>query len=236
MNQRAVLQKNSYPFNIYALHGFLGAPSDWNFLNVPIHAVDLFTFPSEGLQEFATQFNQKVMGPDNVLIGYSMGGRLCLHVLTENSSKWKAAIIVSAHPGLQKDLRKTRLDADLAWFKRFCEEDFHVVMKEWNQQSPFLKSSFKIQSHPYSKEMFLQSLQNWSLGNQEDLREAIFKLKQPILWVVGEYDQKYVDLCSTIKFSHPKSKIWIAANSSHRVPWEIKKKFEEEIKLFLEGL
>jgi len=233
MKLQTVLQKNFYPFNIYALHGFLGNSSHWDSFRLPLKAIDIFDIPENSMNAWARAFNQRITTTNNILLGYSMGGRLSLHALINNPKQWKAAILVSTHPGLQMEKRE-RLEKDAIWLKRFSEEDFESVIQDWNQQPIFSTSTF-VPKH-YSKEKLVKSLHHWSLGNQEDLREAISRLKVPILWIVGARDQKYVDLSKTITLSHPQSKIWIAANAAHRVPWEVKKEFETEVNIFLKGV
>ncbi len=229
--------------SIYAIHGFLGKTSDWDpFLNLSLIPVDPFkcSYPST-LWEFAAEFNNSITSnPHNILLGYSMGGRLALHALLHHQEKWKAAVIISTNPGLQRELEaKERLDKDLALLDRFLHQNFDHVMDEWNCQDLFKEdaaSSFHRKKEDYTKEILSQSLKTWSLGSQDDLRESLSKLAMPILWIVGGNDKKYLDIAINLKFSNPKSRIWIAPNVSHRVPWALKKEFQEQVKTYIEGL
>ncbi|HRD55760.1 MAG TPA: alpha/beta fold hydrolase [Parachlamydiaceae bacterium] len=224
---------------LVALHGFLGKNSDWDVLSsLFIYPIDPFMFSRHGflsLNEFGKQLNTHLEGK-NILLGYSMGGRLGLHALLDDPKKWKAAIIISTHPGLDEDEKKTRIKSDSQLLREF-EEDFDASLKKWNEmplfsnQSTFLR---KAQDHPPFH--LKQSLKFWSLGNQQDLKPAIKNLDLPIFWIVGEHDEKFKHLAKTMQFSHPKSKIWIAENCFHRVAWEVPKACEKEIKQFLEGL
>ena len=88
---------------IYALHGFLGLPSDWAEFN-GLEGVSLFDTrlpaPSAGLTQWGKAFNA-FAEPGSLLLGYSLGGRLALHALCDNPGRWQGAILISAHPGLR---------------------------------------------------------------------------------------------------------------------------------------
>lgn len=226
----------------YALHGFLGASTDWerfNF-NTSLTAPNLF-YSKEILNfsEFASDFNKNIVDNDqeNILLGYSMGGRLALRTLIDSPANWKAAIIVSAHSGLTTENEKQeRLKNDEKWLQKFQTEDFDSVLSEWNAQPIFNRDSpLKLQKGGYTNQMLKQCLDGWSLGRQDNLNKAIAKLPMPILWIVGEKDLKFTDLALKLTFSNPKSRVWIAKNCSHRVAWE-SVEFEKQVNLFLEGL
>lgn len=227
---------------IYALHGFLGTSTDWERFNFNTFLIAPNLFYSKKMlnfSEFASNFNKNIVDNDqeNILLGYSMGGRLALHSLIDSPDNWKAAIIVSAHPGLNTENEKQeRLTNDKKWLQKFQTENFDTVMSEWNAQLNFNKDKpLNLRQGDYTNQMLEQCLDSWSLGLQDDLNEAISKLRMPILWIVGEKDLKFTDLALKLTFSNPKSRVWIAKNCSHRVAWE-SVEFEKQVNLFLEGL
>jgi pimeloyl-ACP methyl ester carboxylesterase len=113
---------------IWALHGFLGEGSDWDFLRQPLRAIgcelhapslfaasaaeeDLRIDPAgESLVVWTRRFIQYVAARDSspVILGYSLGGRLALHLLAERSSTFKAGIIVSAGLGIEGEGERRR--------------------------------------------------------------------------------------------------------------------------------
>lgn len=212
---------------IYALHGFLGAPADWSALKLSpsIKAVNLSKHSGSSLKDWARSFNHFVEQQGhkrNILAGYSLGGRLALHVLLDNPTLWQQAILISAHPGLTTaQERKDRLRHDHEWAKRFEQEAWSTLMTDWNNQSVF-KSGY----HPERKESdydraeLARQLREWSTGHQEDLREQISTLLMPMLWIAGEKDQKYLECMQTLSFKHPHSQIRIIPEVGHRVLWE----------------
>lgn len=232
--------------NIVALHGFLGKPSDWDgFFNEDrLQKIDLFNSPSipsaAYLKDAARFFNEQtnLNGP-KMLLGYSLGGRFALHALIDSPTKWQAAVIVSAHPGLREiQERQMRLSSDALWAKRFESEPWDSLMESWNSQAVFnqKKPPWNRQEIEFNRASLSNALKYWSLGHQENLKPLIETLPMPILWVSGEEDLKAVTAAQDINLLNKKSQIWIAPKASHRVPWEAKKQFLSRFNQFRETL
>ena len=136
--------------HIYCIHGFLGLPSDWNFLENDysshvFYKVDLSAdyHPDEGFKGFSKHLNS-LINPDetNILLGYSLGGRLALHAIKDFPKAWKAAMLVSVNPGLQsEEMQADRILRDGVWAIRFLAENWNTLLSRWNQQPVFLQSS-----------------------------------------------------------------------------------------------
>lgn len=212
---------------IYALHGFLGLPSDWHYLQnfslIPYDHLLHPPSPTNGLKEWGAQFN-RIVDPllPKVLMGYSLGGRLAMHALTQKPELWSAAILISCHPGLSCPIKKhERLKKDCDWAERFEKEPWDSLMLQWNAQEPFKFSPpQKREENNYSRKQLSDVLRYWSLGNQDHLTPLLQNLTIPILWIAGKQDFAYASLAQSMSFAHPQSKIWIAENAGHRVPWE----------------
>ena len=107
---------------IHFLHGFLGFASDWDIFKNDFYPNKTIFYSIEDflkkenkekndLKAFAENFNNYVFSQDkakekNILIGYSLGGRLALHCLAEENNHWDAAIIISANLGLVDEQEK----------------------------------------------------------------------------------------------------------------------------------
>lgn len=208
---------------IYTLHGFLGRPSDWNLPD----AVDLFQRPIVPFDEWAQQFNASAL-PGSVVIGYSLGGRLAMHALIQNPTHWKAAVIISAHPGLKEEERAERIASDQRWAKRFLNDPWEKLMTDWNKQPVFAGQSLPRKESDFDRTVLCQVLEKWSLGRQAQLLPAINALPLPIFWITGELDPH---AARGLKLAHPQSKQWVAPGAGHRVPWE--SGFQEQITQFL---
>ena len=164
----------------YVLHGFLGKPEDWKglnqgmFLNGGLEAVDLYNFPIISLEEWAEQFNRYVQddsaGCNRCLIGYSLGGRLALHSLLQNPFLWDAAILISAHCGLESAVKKQeRCLADERWARLFEQEEWSALLSAWNSQ-PVFQDSQELPDRreaDFSRKNLASTLRYSLLGNRK---------------------------------------------------------------------
>lgn len=221
--------------SIFSLHGFLGQPSDWDFLeglspSVQLHKVDVFKVAGHcNFEQWAQTFNEAALEQPEprILMGYSMGGRLALHALTRNPSIWKAAILVSTHLGMPENEREARVESDERWAARFEKDDWEAVCQAWDSSPAFCgkPNPLKRPEENYHRADLAHALRAWSTGRQNDLLPRVIQLEMPILWVTGQEDRRYSE------FSHhlrarlgpdlPKNwNFWEAPGVGHRVPWE----------------
>ena len=99
---------------IFALHGFLGQSSDWNKVKQDLPnrsdfvAIDLFSdesLPVAELEDYAEQLSEQVDEivegkKKKIFVGYSLGGRIGLHLLQNNPDQFDHYIFLSTNPGL----------------------------------------------------------------------------------------------------------------------------------------
>lgn len=228
---------------IYALPGFLGLRSDWAELKkefsshnvIPIDPYQVAQ-PEQSLDKWAQEFI-KTMEQKPIFLGYSMGARLGMHALLENSHLFKAMVLISGNPGLktQKEKEK-RLASDHAWAERFQKEPWESLMHSWNNLPIFSATSMPRYEKDYCRNQLSSALIHWSLAKQRDFSSIIQQASLPILWIVGELDEAYSNRAKTLKFSHPLSEIRIIPSSFHRVPWEQPQEFYAVLSQFLHRL
>lgn len=229
---------------IWALHGFLGQADDWKFYQERIpqwHSVDLWETLQMNEEDhfwvWAERFNQMVIeSGDNApqILGYSLGGRLALHAILQNPGLWKAATIVSTHPGLQNQLEKEqRILNDQKWQQKFLSEEWEVVLDDWNAQGVLQTDELMMprKEKDFERKKLAQSLEVWSLGKQEDLREKLAGLKIPLTWVTGEKDQKFCRLANQVKEVNENFDTKVIKKAGHRCPWSAVDQFERAISL-----
>lgn len=189
---------------IRTLSGFLGLPGDWDFLPWP-HS------PDEG----------------DVLLGYSMGGRLALQLLERE--RFRCAIIVSAGLNAPDPERVAR---DEAWARRFESDDWSSLMRDWNAQAVFGGHVLERREENYDRAELARQLREWSPAVLPPPNlEAI---ATPLLWIAGERDAKYVAIAREAVARLPHAELWIAPNAGHRVPWEQPEAFVARLRAFLE--
>ena len=166
----------------FLLHGFLGAPSDWDEL--------LVHMPGTAL---AYPFSLDKLPSPFTLIGYSMGGRIALDFAIKNPEKIVSLILISAHLGLKTDEeRKKRLQQDLLFAEQLETTPFSQALERWYDQPLFasLKQkrdmlAMRSEQNPFQCAAMLRA---HSLGLQPDYS---YKLPKQTTLIAGEYDTKY---------------------------------------------
>ena len=189
---------------IRTLPGFLGLPSDWDFLPWPHSA-------TEG----------------DVLLGYSMGGRLALQLL--ESQRFRCAIIVSAGLNAADDDRRRR---DEEWARRFESGDWASLMRDWNAQPVFGGHALDRREEDYDRTELARQLREWSPAVLPPPR--LESIETPLLWIVGERDAKYVEIANRAIARLPNGELWICPDAGHRVPWEQPQAFVARLRAFLD--
>lgn len=233
---------------MHVLHGFLGKPADWNLLDLKnevereICTPNLFEdLPIAPFAEWAKTYHAKFCERDShhVLMGYSLGGRIGLHLLLQDPKLWKAAIFISTHSGLTSiEDRQARIIADRRWAEKFEKEPWETLLKDWNSQDVFKRDTFSLDrlEGDYCRKALSKALSAWSLGEQEDLKDHLYSLDIPILWMVGAEDTKFLHKARELKLKHPKSKVCVLENAAHRLPWQQPENFLLNVKQFLQSL
>lgn len=243
--------------NLYAIHGFLGSSKDWDLCSLNalkkirgFYPIDLFNQNNEivSFDEWAIRFNEFILNKEMslkekgfpVALGYSLGGRLLLHAIEKNPNLYSAAIFISTNLGLKSDVeKKMRLEVDKKWKDLFLTQEWNSLITKWNSQTIF-KSSKKDDlmriEKDYSRIHLANALDIWSVARQKDFKCLVESWDIPILWICGKEDLKYSQEALNLKFFHPKSKIWIAEECGHRVPWQNQKGFINAINNFLDNI
>jgi 2-succinyl-6-hydroxy-2,4-cyclohexadiene-1-carboxylate synthase len=236
----------------WLLHGAAGMAADWRGFakrlaaaNTGSRAVDLWRFlecQPLPLADFGNALNAEAggeisRGRGRVLLGYSMGGRLALHALLEKNHPWQAAVIVSAHPGLESEVdRDSRRASDAAWATRALTGNWQEFLTDWNAQ-PLLGGAMREPQASGSLIMrrreIARGFVDWSLGAQQALWQRLHEITIPVLWVVGENDAKFLTLAERAVSLMPRATLTIAPQSGHRVPWDAEQWLAECVAGFL---
>ena len=187
---------------ITCLHGFLGNPRDWDFLRDS--GFDIETPPLDAIPDRG-----------DVLLGYSLGGRLALQALL-NGANYQRAILVSTGLGIEDDSdREARRASDEAWAQRFESEDFETVINDWNAQPVLAGPTLPRRRDDFDP----RALREWSSGALPPVASRLHELTIPTLWVAGARDSKYVAEAHR-GASLARGRVAIVNDAGHRVPWE----------------
>ncbi len=193
---------------IWCVPGFLGLPSDWDFLPWP-H------------QHYAGGAGNA----DDVIIGYSMGGRRAL----AEAQRFRKVVIVSAGLNVHDEARRAK---DEEWARRFEREEWTALMRAWNAQPVFGGHEVVRREVDFDRAELARALREWSPAVLPPPR--LEEIASPILWVAGERDAKYVEVAHRAVSNLPHAELWICPDAGHRVPWEQPEAFVSRLRDFLE--
>lgn len=237
----------------WCLHGAVGSAADWRGVGkqlaahgVGSRAVDLWRFLDccpMPLEEFGAALGAEAAGEvfrgsGRVLMGYSMGGRLALHTLLADSTPWQAAVMVSAHPGLEDEGdRADRRAADADWASRALMEDWASFLADWDAQPVLSGGVFDDPRARATRLMqrrreIARSFVDWSLGAQQPLWERLPEIKIPVLWITGADDPKFTALARRAAATMPDAAHLVIDAAGHRVPWQNEAAFCDALACF----
>jgi 2-succinyl-6-hydroxy-2,4-cyclohexadiene-1-carboxylate synthase len=136
--------------------------------------------------------------PGSVPVGYSMGGRLALHLAVREPDRFAGLVTVGASPGIDDpDERSRRREADeelAAWIERSAIED---VVARWERLPVFEGQSEELveRQRPgrlaHDPRRLAQLLRSAGQGALTPVFDDLGRLPVPVLALAGERDERY---------------------------------------------
>jgi 2-succinyl-6-hydroxy-2,4-cyclohexadiene-1-carboxylate synthase len=175
------------------------------------------------------------------LVGYSMGGRLSLYLVSHYPNRFLKVILESTSPGLKSAVaREQRLQNDLKLAKDLEENDLRAFIKAWYQQ-PIFNSIRKHNAFGQllkrrlanNSEQLTYALRGMSTGRQKSLWNNLNKIKLPILLITGEFDHKFTAIMQEMVQLLPQADLNIVEGCGHNVHFENSKRYITIVKRFL---
>lgn len=214
---------------LWILPGFLGKPADFAAFaaELPwtsVRALDPAVFPRRPFHAWAEWFLREHRADFAArpihLLGYSLGGRLALHVAEQAEAGGPGPagfFFVSTNPGLPAEERTARRANDDKWAARFEREDWAETLRAWNAQEVFRGGAVEPlrDAASYDRDQLAWVLREWSLGNQENFEERFARWRAPQLWIAGAKDLKFAGIVENLRDRGAPGAL--IANASHRV-------------------
>ena len=240
---------------LVTLHGFWGNGSDLAPISEALRqanlvdrswAPDLFVpgplSPDFGFSDwtesFANELRRRASGSKVVAIGYSMGGRLLLHVLKSHPELFRGAVIVSSQPQLQtvEEVRERKL-WELNWDLAFQDRPWNELWRDWNHME--VLKSISLRPPPmelsHSREYLAKALKEWS-PSRHLVSVQDFRLSEvPLLWVAGEKDRKYAQMYSEFCQMGIQGQFEFVSDAGHRVHLDQPDLFTQVVSRFVRG-
>ncbi len=197
------------------LHGFTGAPDAWDAVRAELPAAEVVApwLVGHGTPEAAPDVHgfeaeldrlaRLVDGPF-VVAGYSLGARLGLGLLLRHPARVQAAVLISGSAGLDSEAaRAERRAADAGWIELLESQGLAAFASRWQAQPLFasqsalpaeLREAEARRRSSHTAAGLARSLRATGLGEMPAYRAHLPQLTQPVAWLVGELDPRFVEL------------------------------------------
>jgi 2-succinyl-6-hydroxy-2,4-cyclohexadiene-1-carboxylate synthase len=160
-----------------------------------------------------TELPEKIDSED-ILIGYSLGGRIALKLASEMNFNIKKLILLSAHPGLDEAEKPTRQIWEDNILKQMDTLGTERFLKYWDTLNIFTQSQVKKELSDATFKIHRDSFDLHRLSLQKNYLPEMILNKYKVTYIYGKHDEKYSQLGHKLK-SHAIRCIEI--DTDHRV-------------------
>lgn len=206
------------PQTLVLLHGFGGTHRAWDgvierldteryrplALDLPGHGSAAAHQPPIGFPECVRAVLDAA--PERfTLCGYSMGGRVALHVALAAPGRVGRLCLIAANPGIEDAAERTeRLAADERLAQRLESEPFEDFIERWRAQPLFAQDPPEVVELARADQrrndplVMAAAMRGLSVGAMHPLWDRLGELRLPVALIAGSRDEKYGD-CSTAR-------------------------------------
>jgi 2-succinyl-6-hydroxy-2,4-cyclohexadiene-1-carboxylate synthase len=243
---------------VLLLHGFTGSRSTWNYyvdrwkdkfqlivLDLPGHG-KTNVFGQVSMEECCRDISMVLdrLSIDKVhLIGYSMGGRTALSFTMLHRNKVASLVLESASPGLaelHEQIGRQTKDEALAnkieqdGIENFVDYWENISLFQSQQSLPYpVRQAIREERLSHSPQGLSYSLKGMGTGKQPSWWDKLANLSINVLVIVGEYDQKFINLAQKMDDSFRYSQLEVIKAAGHAVHVEQPKIFDTIVSDFI---
>jgi 2-succinyl-5-enolpyruvyl-6-hydroxy-3-cyclohexene-1-carboxylate synthase/2-succinyl-6-hydroxy-2,4-cyclohexadiene-1-carboxylate synthase len=229
------------PPSCLALHGFTGGGADfaplvqalpglaWRTPDLPGHAPDPATPGAPGddcrLAAGIQYLDTLPPAPPEILLGYSLGGRLALRCALARPSRWAALVLIATSPGLaDPSERAARQAADEKLAAEILAGSIPAFLDQW-QRRPLIATQARLPAD-WRAAMQTRRLRLRSAGLAASLRQfgqgALYpvwdrlpELRLPVLIVAGAEDPAYIAHAQAMRQRLPSAEFLLVPGAGH---------------------
>ena len=160
------------------------------------------------------------IGGAGTYVGYSLGGRACLHLALMYPNLVKRLILIGANPGIDDaGLMAARREADDMLEARMNEIGLEAFLQEWMAQPLFgglkLTSAQQADRLRNTTEGLGSSLRMAGTGAQGSLWPRLRELNMDVLALAGADDEKFSAIARQIADVVPSGRFQLIPNAAH---------------------
>jgi len=166
--------------------------------------------------------------PDRfALAGYSMGGRIALHVALAAPERVTRLVLVSTTAGLEREEeRAARRASDAALADRLEREGLEAFAAEWARQPLFADDPAWVAEAALADRRrnaphgLAASLRGVGTGSMDSLWPRLGELTMPVAIVTGERDAKFTAIGERLREAIARARHSVVAGAGHSVQLE----------------
>ncbi|MCD8914417.1 2-succinyl-6-hydroxy-2,4-cyclohexadiene-1-carboxylate synthase [Staphylococcus simulans] len=192
-----------------------------------------FDFIRDALDEVLAQFEPYQI----YLHGYSMGGRAALYYALHGHQTLEGLILESTSPGIaDEEDRASRKKVDEARAKVLEIAGLEVFVNDWEKLPLFASQADKMtkEERKRHREMRLaqdpkglaKALRDYGTGQMPNLWPELSNLMLPVCFIVGERDEKFVEIAHKMKAAIEGSELHVVEEAGHTVHVEDAQQFD----------
>jgi len=163
------------------------------------------------------------------LVGYSMGGRLALHVAARKPERLLSLLTIGAHAGLEEDAREGRRLGDEALAQRIEQDGLEAFIKYWSglplfagleRRGPSFVAQLRAERMNNTVAGLACSLRGMGAGVMEPLWGDLARVTVPSTFVAGQLDHGYVASARRLAAAVPHGRVEVVLRAGHSVHQE----------------
>ncbi len=161
------------------------------------------------------------------LAGYSMGGRIALHVALAAPERVSALVLISTSPGIENDAeRAARRAADDALADELEDMDITTFADRWAGQSLFADDPPDVAARAREDRLrndpraLAAALRGLSTGRMPPLWDRLGELRVPTVVIAGERDPKFTAIARRMAAALPDARLEVVPEAGHTLPVE----------------
>jgi 2-succinyl-6-hydroxy-2,4-cyclohexadiene-1-carboxylate synthase len=217
------------------VHGFLGSPADWADVlarlapGIACDCVPLVELGCSSIAEAADVLAARLeSAPCDVLVGYSMGGRIALELAATRPELAPRLMLLSASPGLDDaQERARRVGEDDARAEEILREGIDAFVERWYRLpifAPFAAhASFadaRVRRAQGDAAFWARCVAGCSPARGTPRWSALPALAPRTAFVAGALDERYTAYAARAKALAPALRVEIIAGAGHVLPLE----------------